>query len=157
MAWLVRAFVLLPFVGLATLLAIAGAKANSEPHRLKVELDYARLARMPEGAQTFILGNPLIADITMLKESRLMVVTGKSFGTTNLIMLDRAGKQVGESLITVIPPEDKLVVYRGSRRESLSCKPRCVRAVDMADDQQIMSGALDSVRTHDGAVSSLRK
>jgi Flp pilus assembly secretin CpaC len=157
MARSVRAFILLPFVSLAALFSIGGAMASNEPHRLRVELDYARLARMPEGAQTFILGNPLIADITMLKESRLMVVTGKSFGTTNLIMLDRAGKQVGESLITVIPPEDKLVVYRGSRRESLSCKPRCVRAVDMADDTQIMSGAFESVKIHDGAVSSLRK
>jgi hypothetical protein len=56
-----------------------------------------------------------------------------------------------------VPAEDKLVVYRGSHRESLSCKPRCARAVDMADDIQYMNGTIDSVRSHDGAVNSLRK
>lgn len=154
---LFRAFVLILSFALWACPFIAPANANNEPHTLRVEVDYARIARMPEGAQTFVLGNPLIADITMLKDSKLFVVTGKSFGTTNLIMLDRAGKQVGESFITVVPAEDKLVVYRGSRRESLSCQPRCVRAVDMADDLPFMNGTLDSVRAHDGAASALRK
>jgi Flp pilus assembly secretin CpaC len=140
---------------LLTILPFGGSRGE-ERHTVRVELDYARLVRMPEGAQTLVVGNPLI-DITMLKNSRLMVVTGKSFGTTNLIILDRAGQQVGESLVTVVPPEDKLVVYRGSHRESLSCKPRCVRAVDMADDNQYMNNTIESVRSHDSAVSSLRK
>jgi hypothetical protein len=157
MSSLVRVFIQLSFLASFVCVVAQPARASNDPHTLRVEVDYARIARMPEGAQTFVLGNPLIADITMLKDSKLMVVTGKSFGTTNLIMLDRTGKQVGESFITVVPPEDKLVVYRGSRRESLSCKPRCVRAVDMADDAQFMGGALDSVRTHDGAANAIRK
>jgi Flp pilus assembly secretin CpaC len=145
------------FLGAACASPFADHARAAEEHIVKVEVDYARLVRMPEGAQTLVVGNPLIADITMLKNSRLMVVTGKSFGTTNLIILDRTGQQVGESLITVVPPEDKLVVYRGSHRESLSCKPRCARAVDMADDNQYMNNTIESVRSHDNAVSSLRK
>jgi len=39
----------------------------------------------------------------MLKNNQLMVITGKSFGTTNLIVLDGSGAQVGESMITVVP------------------------------------------------------
>lgn len=132
--------------------AIAG-----EDSHVKVAIDYAQVLRIPEGAQTLVMGNPLIADITMLKNSRLMVITGKSFGATNLIVLDKAGQQLGESLITVVPPEDKLVVYRGNHRESLSCHPRCARAVDMADDMQYMNATIESVRAHDSAVSSLRK
>lgn len=152
-----RAFILIPVIAFITPQLAGSASASSDAHTLRVEVDYARIARMPQDAQTFVLGNPLIADITMLKDSKLVVVTGKSFGTTNLIMLDRAGKQVGEALITVVPAEDKLVVYRGSRRESLSCHPRCVRAVDMADDPQILNATIDSVRSHDSAASSLKK
>lgn len=150
------ALVIVPFLALGAL-PVRCAFASNDTTTLRVVLDYARLARMPQGAQTFIIGNPSIADITMLKDSKLMVVTGRSFGTTNLIMLDRAGRQVEESLITVVPPEDKLVVYRGSRRESLSCKPRCVRALDMADDPGIMKETIDLARTHSGAVGSQGK
>ena len=65
-----------------------------------------------------MIGNPLIADVTMLRNNQLMVITGKSFGTTNLIGSMPAGSQVGESMITVVHPNDKLVVYRGPHRES---------------------------------------
>jgi hypothetical protein len=136
---------------------LCALSAQAADSTVRIEVDYARIVRMPEGAQTLVIGNPLIADITMLKNSRLMVVTGKSFGTTNLIVLDRAGQQVGESLITVVPAQDKLVVYRGGHRESLSCSPHCARAVDMADDQQYMNNTIETVRAHDNAVTSLRK
>lgn len=150
-------FIIVLLLVLGVAFPLTRATASNDSNTLRVELDYARLARMPQGAQTFIIGNPAIADITMLKDSKLMVVTGRSFGTTNLIMLDRAGKQVQESLITVVPPEDKLVVYRGRSRESLSCKPRCVRAMDMADDPAVMKETIDSTRTHSGAISSQGK
>ncbi len=91
--------------------------AQAQEKTIYVDLDYARILRLPDGAQTLVIGNPLIADVTMLKNNRLMVVTGKSFGATNLIILDNSGSQVGESLITVVPPNDKLVVMRGPHRE----------------------------------------
>ena len=72
--------------------------AQAQEKTIYVDLDYARILRLPEGAQTLVIGNPLIADVTMLKNNRLMVVTGKSFGATNLIILDNSGSQVGESL-----------------------------------------------------------
>ena len=71
-----------------------------------------------------VIGNPLIADVTMLRNNQLMVITGKSFGTTNLIVLDVSGTQVGELTITVVHPNDKLVVYRGPHREFLRLQPR---------------------------------
>ncbi len=145
----------------ALLLAVAfigfGASANAaaaNERTIRVDLDYARIVKIPQGAQTLVIGNPLIADVTMLKNSPLMVITGKSFGTTNLIVLDRSGAQVGESIVTVVPAEDKVVVQRGPHRESLSCNPRCARAVDLADDVQYMSTAIQAVTSHDGAASA---
>ena len=103
----------------ATITAGVATARDAERRGVFVDIDRARVVRMPEGAQTLIVGNPLIADVTMLKTNRLMVVTGKSFGSTNLILLDPTGNQVGEEIITVTQPTDKLVVMRGARREVL--------------------------------------
>ena len=106
----------------AALLGPARAQ-DAQEKTIYVDLDYARILRLPEGAQTLVIGNPLVADVTMLKNNRLMVVTGKSFGATNLIILDNTGTQVGESTITVVPANDKLVVMRGPHRESYLVQP----------------------------------
>ena len=89
----------------------------------------------------------------MLKNNRLMVVTGKSFGATNLIILDNSGTQVGESTITVVPPNDKLVVMRGPHRESYWCNPDCAPAVDLDDDHAYMNDAIAAIKTHEGALT----
>ena len=133
-----------------------GALAANE-RAIRVEIDYARIVKLPEGAQTLVIGNPLVADVTMLKNSQLMVITGKSFGSTNLIVLDRSGAQVGESTLTVVPAEDKVVVQRGMHRESMSCHPKCAKAVDLADDTQYMNTTIEAVKAHDTAASSSRR
>jgi len=126
---------------------------DAQEKTIYVDLDYARILRLPEGAQTLVIGNPLIADVTMLKNNRLMVVTGKSFGATNLIILDNSGTQVGESTITVVPPNDKLVVMRGPHRESYWCNPDCAPAVDLGDDHAYMNETIAAIKNHEGALT----
>ncbi|PPD44262.1 MAG: hypothetical protein CTY15_07390 [Methylocystis sp.] len=142
--------------GLLACEAFVGA-ANANERAIRVDLDYARIVKIPQGAQTLVIGNPLVADVTMLKNSQLMVITGKSFGTTNLIVLDRSGAQVGESIVTVVPAQDKVVVNRGVHRESLSCAPNCARTVDLADDVQYMTNAIQAVTAHDAAANLSRR
>jgi hypothetical protein len=148
--------VLLTAVGFAGCIAFV-PRAAANDRAIRVDIDYARIVKIPQGAQTLVIGNPLIADVTMLKNSQLMVITGKSFGATNLIVLDKSGAQVGESIVTVVPSEDKLVVQRGTHRESLSCNPKCGRAVDLADDVQYMNVAIEAVKAHDNAAASTRR
>jgi Flp pilus assembly secretin CpaC len=152
---LFRGLLLLAF-GLAGLsIAISAASANDRT--IRVDIDYARIVKIPQGASTLVIGNPIIADVTMLKNSQLMVITGKSFGTTNLIVLDKSGAQVGESIVTVVPAEDKVVVQRGTHRESVSCNPRCAKAVDLADDVAYMNSVIEAVKSHDSAATSARR
>lgn len=101
-----------------------------------------------------VIGNPAVADVTMLKANQLMVVTGKSFGSTNLVVLDRTGSQIGESYITVVPSTNKVVVQRGAHRESFSCQPDCVPSINLGDDEQYLKNAIDSARTYEGASAS---
>jgi len=148
-------------IGALALLAVCATSlvlpARGEEREVFVDIDYARLVRLPEGAQTLVIGNPLVADVTMLKGSRLMVVTGRSFGRTNLILLDRAGGQVSESLITVVPRNDKLVVQRGPHRESYSCHPDCRPAVDLADDPAYMAVTQDAVHKHEASAAAAKR
>ncbi len=116
-----------------------------------VEIDRARIVKMPEGAKTLVIGNPTVADVTMLRTDRLMVVTGKSFGTTNLIILDADGSRVSETLLTVVAPEDNLIVQRGMERESYSCKPDCLPAIALGDERSFMGGAIQAAREHEAS------
>jgi Flp pilus assembly secretin CpaC len=136
-------------------LALFGAQANERA--ILVDLDYARIIKLPEGAATLVIGNPLVADVTMLKNSPLMVVTGKSFGQTNLIVLDRTGQQVGESIITVVPANDKVVVQRGGKRESYACNPDCMPAVDLGDDVAYAGKVLEAVKLHDSSLNAAKR
>lgn len=137
-----------------SLLQGAATAAHANEREILVDLDYARIVKIPEGAQTLVIGNPAVADVTMLKNNKLMVITGKSFGTTNLIVLDQAGGQVGESVITVVPKDNKLVVQRGQHRESYSCQPECRPSIELGDDSEYMNLAIGSSKAHDGASSS---
>jgi len=132
------------------------AEESKPPVReIRVDIDFARIIRLPEGARTLVLGNPLIADATLLRADGLVVVTGKSFGSTNLLMLDAEGARVAEAILTVTPANNGLVVFRGpGRRESLSCDPDCVRAVQLGDDPEFFESGLKAVESHRAAAAS---
>jgi hypothetical protein len=117
----------------ALLIGLACPALASEP--ITVVLDRAQVLKLPPKAQTVIIGNPMIADVLVQKNGS-MVVTGKSFGMTNLIAQDAAGAVIGESILRVEAPSDGLiVVQRGMERESYSCTPRCQPAVSLGDSE----------------------
>jgi hypothetical protein len=100
---------------------------------LTVTLDQARLIKLPEKVATVVLGNPLIADVS-LQPGGLMVVTGKSYGMTNIIALDRAGAVLMEKSVEVQGPGgDVVIVYRGVERGTYSCTPDCEPRITLGD------------------------
>jgi hypothetical protein len=111
---------ILAFLG-TLLVAPNGAAAADIP----VTIDQARLVKLPERVATIVIGNPLIADAAV-QSGGLMVITGKGYGITNIIALDRGGVVLMEKTIEVVAPRDELVVvYRGAARESYTCSPVC--------------------------------
>lgn len=100
---------------------------------VNVHLDQAHIERLPDGVATIVVGNPLIADVS-LQQGGLMVLTGKGYGTTNVIALDRSGKVLSEQFVQVQgPAENTLVLYRGMDRETYSCTPQCERRITLGD------------------------
>jgi hypothetical protein len=62
-----------------------------------------------------------------------MIVTGKGYGLTNIIALDRSGAILMEKTIEVQGPQNVVVVYRGVERNTYSCTPDCSRQLTLGD------------------------
>lgn len=130
------AWVLAASLVLAVLQAELAQAAPQAGDAVLVLVDHAKVVRLPERAQTVIVGNPAIADVSVQRNG-VMVVTGKSFGVTNLIALDASGTLLAESLVRVGAASDAvLTVQRGMERESYSCTPVCQPAVQLGDAQK---------------------
>lgn len=119
------------------------ALAAPDPDRIAVYVDQAKLVKLPAKVSTIVVGNPLIADVT-LQSGGIVVVTGKGYGATNFIAMDRNGEVLVDRQIQVEGPTDQLVtVYRGVERESYSCMPICQRRVTLGDGDGYFKTAID--------------
>ncbi len=124
---------------LAGSLLARGASAADAP--LNVVLDQATIMRLPEKVSTIVVGNPLIADVAV-QSGGLVVVTGKGYGATNIIVLDRAGAVLMERQVVVRGAGDQTVsVYRGAERETYSCTPNCERRITLGDSPAYFTAA----------------
>ena len=130
----------------ATLSAPRAQAAEAFP----VRVDQAALLKLPEKVATIVVGNPMIADVT-LQPGGVVVVTGKGYGATNFIAMDRGGEILVDRLIQVEGPSEQLVtVYRGVERETYSCMPTCQRRMTLGDGDHYFgsvvqqAGALNS-------------
>jgi len=132
-------------LGFAAALALSSASLAAAPAAppatLKITLDQAKVLQLPEGAKTLVVGNPAIADVTMLKGGAAMVLTGKGYGQTNMIALDAQGNIIDEKQIDVQPTRSVLVVQRGNDRESYWCNPTCMPTVQLGDENKAFSEA----------------
>ena len=133
-----------------SILAVMAADIARAGESLQVQLDQAKIVRLPDHVATIVVGNPLIADVS-IQSGGLMVVTGKGYGRTNLIVLDRAGNVLTERTVQVQGPgEDVVVVYRGNDRESYSCAPKCERRITLGDAAGFFDGALGQAGSRAG-------
>lgn len=133
------------------LLAVCGVLASPAPaDTVNVLLDRAQVVRLPDKVQTLVIGNPSVADAT-LQTGGLLVVTGKGYGTTNIIALDSRGEVLAEHTVLVgAPKEATLTVWRGVARETWSCAPRCEQSVMLGDAPAFFAGTMQQVEARNG-------
>lgn len=101
--------------------------ARRDRMNVSVVMDQALLVRSPESVKTIIVGNPGIADVSS-EGKGMLVITGKAYGSTNLILVSGEGNVVGESLISVVPARAGIVTVQSgpTSKEAYSCNPRCM-------------------------------
>ena len=132
---------------LSAVLMAGGANADT----VRVNIDQSHIMRLPERAATIVIGNPLIADAT-LQNGGILIVTGKGYGSTNLIALDRAGRAVKTDMIQVVAPGtgDLITVFRGVDRETWSCAPNCEPRITLGDAPPFFTQTLGETTARNG-------
>lgn len=115
---------------LAALLVSAKARASD----LVVAYDQSQLLRLPRPVASVIIGNPSIADVA-IQGGNLLVVTGKTFGVTNIIALDAERNIIQDQRIVVQRDDVRTVnLTKGGLRQSYSCTPNCSPTLTIGDD-----------------------
>jgi Flp pilus assembly secretin CpaC len=116
---------------------------------INVVLDQALLVKLPDRVATIVIGNPSIADAAV-QTGGWMVITGKGYGATNIIALDRTGAILMEKLVEVRGPQDVVVVYRGVERDTYSCTPECERRLTLGDGNSFFETTATQIGARNG-------
>ncbi|MGJ8527494.1 pilus assembly protein N-terminal domain-containing protein [Maritalea sp.] len=99
--------------------------ASDSQSEVNVMMNMARILRLPSAASTVVIGNPVIAD-AVIQDPRTLVLTGKGYGSTNLIALDSVGNPIADLIVHVGADSKNLVtVFQGMLKTSMSCAPNC--------------------------------
>src|ERR1700712_2218581 len=106
----------------AALFTVAAPALAAETGAVDLGLDEVHTLTFRAPVATIYVGNPAIADITMI-DARHAFVQGKSYGRTNIVALNRDGAQVFNSGVNVTGQEGSgtVVLNRGAQRITLSC------------------------------------
>ena len=72
-----------------------------------------------------------------VKGGNLLVVTGKTFGLTNIIALDSERNVIQDQRVLVQRDDRRMVnLHKGGLRQSYSCTPNCSPTLTIGDDTQ---------------------
>lgn len=127
----------------AAIFAATLGTQTAQADSITVNVDQAQVVQLPEKVATIVIGNPLIADAA-LQSGGIMVVTGKGYGSTNLLALDRAGRVIMDKTVDVLGPagHNLVVVYKGIERETYSCESECKPRITLGDSPSYFSAVL---------------
>jgi len=127
--------------------ASAGGAAAAADDMVDVAIDFAKVMKLDKPAHTIIIGNPGIADASIDDETTL-ILTGKTAGTTNLIVLDEGGTELLNTQVRVSSDVRQLTtVFYGKSRQTFSCAPVCEQVVSVGDEQARFDAATQQIQT----------
>jgi len=113
----------------AAVLALPGA-GMAQSARLNVEIDQATRVQLRGPAGSVIVGNPLIADVTVV-DSNTLYITGKGYGVTEIVAVDTIGRTVFQSQVVVSEGSGngRVRVWRGGQATEMACGSSCSPSV----------------------------
>jgi hypothetical protein len=136
---------------------IAATPAYAADGSVALALDEVHTLTFKTPIATVYVGNPTVADVTML-DARHAFVQGKGYGHTNIVALNRDNKQVFNATIAVVGAKDNntVTLNRGTQRITLTCAGgRCEPAPMPGDDQKAFDAASAALSAHQAAARGL--
>lgn len=131
-------------------IACAGAVTSASAAMtdvIDVTIDFAKVVRLDRPAATIVIGNPGIADANVDNEQTL-ILTGKTAGTTNIIVLDTEGTELVNSTLRVSSDIHELTtVFFGADRQTFSCAPVCEQVISVGDEKQRFENATSQIQS----------
>jgi len=120
---------------ISSLIALCAVVATASPgaaaDALAVPIDQSAPVILPLGAMNVMIGNPAIADVNVL-DPRNAVVLARSYGITNLLVLDGRGRILMDKQVVAAADTGRVTMIQGAtagvpRLENYACAPRCER------------------------------
>ena len=111
--------------------ALAGpGLAVAQSGRLNVEIDQAQRVQLRGQAGSVIVGNPEIADVTVV-DANTLYITGKGYGVTEVVAVDTTGRTVFQSQVVVTAGDGsgRVRVWRGAQSTEMACASSCSPSV----------------------------
>ncbi len=108
-------------LAVAAVLSASAAQAQS----LNVEIDRSTRVALRGSASSVIVGNPAIADVTVV-DANTLFVTGKGYGVTEVIAVDGVGRTIFQGEVIVTGGSTGSVrVWRGAQATEMACAASC--------------------------------
>jgi hypothetical protein len=130
-------------------LFVASAAQAAAAADVTLGLDEVHTLTFKRPVATVYVGNPAIADITMI-DARHAFVLGKGYGHTNIVALNHEGAQVFNTEVTVLGggTPNTVTLNRGAQRVTYNCAGgRCEPAPmpgDGKDSYDLMNGQMST-------------
>ena len=119
----------LPAALLAAALLVAPLAAQAQNGALNVEIDRSARVQLRGAAASVIVGNPQIADVSMVDANTLFIV-GKGYGVTEVVAVDGAGRTLFQREIVVSGGSTGSVrVWRGGQATEMTCGASCAPSI----------------------------
>jgi Flp pilus assembly secretin CpaC len=127
------------FVAAVAAVCVIAASSAAHARDVRVALDQAFPIRLSEPAEGVAIGNPTIAGVSV-QNDRFLFVTGRSYGSTNLVVVGANGRVLYSGRVVVAPDEtDVVMVTRGIETARLECTPLCRPRPDIGDGEASQS------------------
>ncbi|MEI9929681.1 MAG: pilus assembly protein N-terminal domain-containing protein [Rhizomicrobium sp.] len=85
-----------------------------------VTMDQVRVVSFTRPVSTVFVGNPIIADATVIDPYHVFIL-GKAFGVTNMIALNQQSQTVSNQQITVARSGGVVTLHKGANQFSYAC------------------------------------
>ncbi len=102
---------------------------------ITVGADHATIVSVAGTPSAVVVGNPLFADVSV--QQGAIIVHGRNFGATNVIVLDIDGNQLASFDVNVTNASERIVsVYKAGQAWSSVCAPMCEYTLTTGEDQE---------------------